>query len=351
MIRERSSSPSVRRCGNLEPMPQFGASALHWLLGTACAVLVACDDSGSPPSDSTTAGTMNAAGSGATAGSSSGGAAGSSGASSAAGAAGTGTGGSGGGGGGGAGGGGSAGGGAGGASNGGSGNCNGALFCDDFESYSAMPGAPWTIKKNAQGTVVIDGAQHKSGTKAVKFSLSGAAAYQQAYIGVESPFPIAGNAFYGRMMIYIAAAPNDGVHWTMIQGEGPEAAHSIERAQVRYGGQQMERLMANYDSSGPKSDCWKHSQTKMPEGQWACMEWYFDGATNTQKFWLDETAIEDLTVTGQGEGCVSDETGGKWYFPSFQRLYVGWESYQTDDPREVWIDDVAIGTSQIGCPQ
>ena len=79
----------------------------------------------------------------------------------------------------------------------------------------------------------------------------------------------------------------------------------------------------------------------MPEGKWACMEWYFDGATNTQKFWLDGKAIDDLTVVGQGQGCVSDGTAGKWYFPSFEHLSVGWESYQTDDPREVWIDDVA----------
>lgn len=216
-----------------------------------------------------------------------------------------------------------------------------------------MPGAPWTVDKNAQGSVVIDGAQHKSGSKAVKIALSGAADYQRAYIGVEAPFPIAGNAFYGRMMIFTPAAPNDGVHWTMIQAEGPVVTPKIDRAMVRYGGQHAQSLMANYDTAGtdaPKSDCWRHSQTKMPEGTWACMEWYFDGATNTQKFWLDNTAIEDLTVVGQGDGCAAAGTGDKWLFPTFERLLVGFESYQPDSPREVWIDDVAIGTSQIGCP-
>ena len=110
-------------------------------------------------------------------------------------------------------------------------------------------------------------------------------------------------------------------------------------------------LMANYDSGGLKSDCWQHSQTKMPEAKWVCMEWYFDGPNNTQKFWLDGTAITDLTVTGQGQGCISHETGDKWVFPTFSRLYLGFESYQQDDPREVWIDDVAIGATQIGCPK
>ncbi len=75
------------------------------------------------------------------------------------------------------------------------------------------------------------------------------------------------------------------------------------------------------------------------------------GRTNTQKFWLDGKAIDDLTVAGQGQGCVNHGTEDRWLFPSFEHLYVGWESYQTDDAREVWIDDVAIGTTQIGCPQ
>ena len=61
--------------------------------------------------------------------------------------------------------------------------------------------------------------------------------------------------------------------------------------------------------------------------------------------------IEDLTVSGQGQGCISDETNGTWYFPQdFSKAYVGWESYQKDDPREVWIDDVALSTQPIACP-
>jgi len=223
------------------------------------------------------------------------------------------------------------------------------LICDDFESYTGKPTAPWTINVN-QGAVVIDTAQHRSGTKSVKFTTTGAAAYQQAFISVVKPFPVANNAFYGRMMIYATKAANDGVHWTMIEGSGA-ASGGITLAKVRYGGQHQQGLMANYDSSGKASDCWQHSQTKMPEAKWACMEWYFEGATNTQKFWLDGQAITDLTVVGQGQGCVSQGTEGKWIFPTFDRLSLGWESYQTDDPREVWIDDVAVGTTQIGCPQ
>ena len=229
--------------------------------------------------------------------------------------------------------------------------CAGTLICDDFESYTSKPGAPWTVSTN-QGTVAIDTARHRTGKQAVKFSTTGANAYQRAFIGLEgAPFPVANNAFYGRMMIYATSAANDGVHWTMIQAEGPVAAQGITNATVRYGGQQMKSLMANYDSTGKKSDCWQHSATKMPEGTWACMQWYFDGKTNTQKFWLNGTAIDDLTTTGEGQGCIAHETNDTWYFPQdFKKAYVGWESYQTDDAREVWIDDVALSSQPIACP-
>ncbi|HYQ00836.1 MAG TPA: hypothetical protein VER96_19335, partial [Polyangiaceae bacterium] len=165
--------------------------------------------------------------------------------------------------------------------------CAGALICDDFESYTGTPKAPWTVSTN-NGSVAIDTTKFRSGKQSVKFSTTGANTYQRAFIGLEGA-PISGcatpdkcianNAFYGRMMIYATSAANDGVHWTMIQGEGPVAAQGLTNAQVRYGGQQMKSLMANYDSTGKKSDCWQHSATKMPEGQWACMQWYFDGKT------------------------------------------------------------------------
>ncbi len=321
-----------------------------WLLAWPIALLAACSDDPTPSQGGASAGANGVAGSSNfTAGASAGGASGTSaGGASAAGAA-------------------SGGGGLGGASIGGAptgtggsplagaaGNadgCAGALICEDFERYTGKPAAPWIVSTN-QGSVAIDTERHRSGKQSVKFSTTGVNTYQRAFIGIEgAPFPLADNAFYGRMMIYATKAANDGVHWTMIQAEGPVAAQGISNATVRYGGQQMKSLMANYDSTGKKSDCWQHSTTKMPEGQWACMQWYFDGKTNTQKFWLNGAAIDDLTTTGKGQGCIDHDTNDMWYFPqSFSKAYVGWESYQKDDPRDVWIDDVALSTQPVPCP-
>ena len=255
-------------------------------------------------------------------------------------------------------------GGAGGAGAGGSGGdsaCATALFCDDFESYSEgqPPSGKWTAQTNT-AAIAIDTAEHHSGSQAVRFTTPGTAAFQSAFIVLGSVFPVAGNAFYGRMMFLLEAAPTASVHWTMIQGSGVVPGQSYH-AQYRYGGQLPiaagSQLMANYDTpdsysgTGPSSDCWFHANgIVVPVAVWSCVEWQFDGAANTMRLWLDGQPIDSLTVPGVGQGCVHQPSSYPWTAPTFDRLSLGWESYQTDDARTFWIDDVVVSTTRIGCP-
>jgi hypothetical protein len=239
--------------------------------------------------------------------------------------------------------------------------CATALFCDDFESYAEgrPPAGQWTAQTNT-ATIAVDTGEHHSGTKAVRFTTPGTAAFQSAFIALTSVFPVTGNMFYGRMMFFLEAAPTTSVHWTMIQGSGVVPGQSYH-AQYRYGGQLPiaagSQLMANYDTpdsysgTGPSSDCWNHANgTVVPVGVWSCVEWQFDGGTNTMRLWLDRDPIDSLTVAGVGQGCVHQPTSYSWTAPTFDRLSLGWESYQTDDPRTFWIDDVVVSTTKIGCP-
>src|SRR5882672_2071408 len=162
-------------------------------------------------------------------------------------------------------------------------------------------------------------------------------------------FPVPGNGFFGRMMMYATQAPADVVHWTIVQGEGPVPGKNITNAVYRYGGQYNLRFMANYDSGPAKSDCWHHSKTTIPLNKWACVEWQFDGPTNTLRFWLDGQAITDLTVVGKGDGCIAHDTMDNWYAPTFSALRLGWEHYQLG-PGELWIDDVVVDGKRVGCP-
>jgi hypothetical protein len=240
--------------------------------------------------------------------------------------------------------------------------CAGALFCDDFESYGAgqPPAGKWSSATQS-GTVTVTGDQHRSGAKAIKFTTPGTATYQSALVRLGAGvFPVAGNAYYGRMMFRLASAPTNDVHWTIIQGSGLVPGQSY-RAQYRYGGQHPlaagNQLMANYETPdsyggvGPASDCWFHSdKTVVPVGVWSCVEWQFDGPANTMRLWVDGAPIDSLTVSGVGQGCVNQPASYPWTAPLFDRLDLGWESYQVDTPRTFWIDDVVVSTTRIGCP-
>jgi hypothetical protein len=246
--------------------------------------------------------------------------------------------------------------------------CAGALFCDDFEAHESgkAPGAEWTARVSA-GAVSVDGTQHHSGAKAVKFTTEGKAGTKTAFIRLKSDgvFPAPGNAFYGRMMYFLEAAPTAAVHWTILQATGTVPGQNY-RAQYRYGGQHPvmqesmfvgSQLMANYETpdsysgTGPSTDCWQHAnQTVLPVGKWTCVEWQFDGPKNQLRFWLDAQPVESLSVNGTGQGCVGQAESYVWTAPDFAELEIGWESYQEDGARTAYIDDLVISSEPIGCP-
>jgi len=249
--------------------------------------------------------------------------------------------------------------------------CATAMFCDDFEKYAAgaPPTTPWRASTNL-GAVAVDTTQSRSGAKSVKLTTQARTSdgIKTAFIELtgSAVFPISGNVFYGRMMFRLEAAPATSVHWTFIQGAGVVPGGGYH-ALYRYGGQLPvmqgttfvgSQLMANYDTpdsySGtpPASDCWQHaSRVVVPVGRWACAEWKFDGATNQMSFSLDGASIPSLNMTGVGQGCVHPSDGPfTWTAPVFDRLSLGWESYQTDGVRTIYLDDVVVSRTPIGCP-
>jgi hypothetical protein len=226
----------------------------------------------------------------------------------------------------------------------------------------------WAASNPNNGTVAVDTGRAKSGKNAVKVSADAVAGYRSVMISLsdQSVLPVAGNVLYGRMMFYLESAPSGTVHWTFIDASGPVPGQNYH-AIYRYGGQLPitqngsfagSQLMANYETPdsyqsppiGPGSDCWLHSNQKLvPVGAWSCAEWEFDGPNNTMRFWLNGTELTDLAMTGTGQGCVNQPATFPWDAPSFERVDLGWESYQMDGARVIWIDDVALGTQRLGC--
>ncbi len=248
--------------------------------------------------------------------------------------------------------------------------CETAAFCDDFEAFVAgtKPGAPWAANE-ISGAITVDEAKAFSGKRSVKFTTTGAASYQSVLLAHPGVAELRGasNIVYGRMMFWLDAAPMGDVHWTFIAGEGLVPGQTY-RATYRYGGQHPildgstfvgSQLMANYETPdshatppvGPASDCWHHADKHVvPAGRWTCVSWAFDSAQDEMQFWLDGSELPDLHVVKTGQGCVSQPADYAWKAPAVSKILVGWESYQTDEPRAIWIDDVVIDTKPISCP-
>jgi hypothetical protein len=241
-----------------------------------------------------------------------------------------------------------------------------ALFCDDFEAYAdgAAPEGNWQTRARA-GTVAVDRTRHHSGSHSVRTATDAGSGTKTAFLQLGSPvLPLPQNSMFGRFYMYLESAPETSVHFTLVQATGTVPGQDY-RAQYRYGGQLPvtdstgfvgSQWLANYDTpdfysnKGPGSDCWHHAKSRVvPTGKWACIEWQFDGPSSTLRLWQDGEAAEDLTVVETGDGCVNAPNQSPWTAPTFDTLELGFESYQTDDARVLYVDDVAVSDQKIGC--
>ena len=118
--------------------------------------------------------------------------------------------------------------------------------------------------------------------------------------------------------------------------------------QVKYGAMDHKHFLANYWEDPSQSDCWKSPGLVLPEGRWACLEWFYDGAHDEARLWLDGVESTGVHVTGTGDGCVN-KANRAWHFPAFDHLEVGWQNYQPWTGQTMWLDDFAMGPARLGC--
>jgi hypothetical protein len=234
--------------------------------------------------------------------------------------------------------------------------CASRLVCDSFEedAVGKAPAAPWKAETANGGTVAVSDARAFSGKNSVVVTTK-PTQYQRAVLALAGGAlftapSTAKDVLYGRMMVWLETPAADGVHWTMLAGQGDVKGHAGVRASVRYGGQHMGKLMANYDTSNASTDCWQHSATVMPIGKWTCFAWKLAGPTNDMQLSMDGVEIGDLHVGTKGQGCIGHDFSDAWLAPTFDRAEIGWESYQTDVGHTMYIDDVVLDDAPVACP-
>ena len=229
--------------------------------------------------------------------------------------------------------------------------CAGRAICDSFESGApgAAPGAPWKLTGNT-GTAAISTTRAFRGAHSLKLTTT-AATYQRAMLTATGAplFPLAQNIVYGRMMVFLENAAGHDTHWNMISAGGPVPGHAGVRGSYNYGGQ-LDTYLANYDTSGASTDCYKHSAKGMPIGKWVCFAWTFDGTKNDLQLGTNGGDIADMHVTNKGEGCIGHDFADVWIAPAFASASMGWESVQNDPGHTMYLDDVILDTKPIACP-
>ncbi|HXI57682.1 MAG TPA: hypothetical protein VNO55_16570 [Polyangia bacterium] len=231
----------------------------------------------------------------------------------------------------------------------------GALVCEDFEKYAAggdVTAGGWSVMQTS-ATVQVDTTKPFAGGKGLHLTAPGGGAKTAALLVRQGAplFPIAGNSFYGRMMVWITDAPA-GVHFNNVIASG-NLPNSTRIAKYGFGALAAKTTAAytvrNDPAGPPVVDCYFGGGPAVPTRQWVCVEWRFDGAGNEMHYWYDGKPVSDV-VKNAGV-CVAG-SAPVWTAPTFADIQLGWFQNQASTiPLEMWMDDIVIhDTQRVGCP-
>jgi hypothetical protein len=230
----------------------------------------------------------------------------------------------------------------------------GLLLCDGFES-GTLDSSLWKTKFTAP---TFDAQRAARGNKSLHFSTSATGA---SGIETSAIFPAAKDTYYGRIFIYFDALPSSPqwAHWTVV-GANPTQASTL-KGEIRVGGQfdgKLERFGVGTD--GGATGDWTTLDDDpagkpgpVPEKRWTCLEWMHDALHDETRLYIDGVEHPSLHTTADMHG---GSASAQYALPDFGSVWVGFWNYdqgKTVVPSkfDVWIDEVALDDTRIGCTQ
>jgi hypothetical protein len=226
------------------------------------------------------------------------------------------------------------------------------IVCEDFEA-TAEGSVPtgWT----KQGEIAVAPDQAKSGTKSLKISPTekgprriarsaselGAAHWGRLFYRVQLPVPVvnpsknSGNTVIHSTLVGLSAArPLGGTAEYRVLDtimNQTKKHNFIYNVQIQGGSEFGHETAYTYDY----------------KDTWTCAEWHVDNTAKSYTLYIDEMDVAGVKVVGDKSVTGSKDAE----LPaSFMQMNIGWYNYQAGDGGfTVWIDDIAMNSTRVGC--
>ena len=206
----------------------------------------------------------------------------------------------------------------------------GVQLCETFEN--GLDAMLWTTTRTGDATVTVDEIHAARGTKALHVKTASGSGH--AYITERKTFPAVSNTLYARMFIWFDDDITTPGHFSLAEGAG-----TGNGALVRFGGQFREFGVGS--DGGGSGDWTDHDNVIVASKKWLCIEFQYQGTTNMFHVWTDDVARTALDSGANRHGA--------FVMPQFTSLWFGWWMYNTIEPQDLWIDEIAIDSKPIGC--
>jgi endoglucanase len=155
------------------------------------------------------------------------------------------------------------------------------------------------------------------------------------------------------MWAWVTAFPTqpDYAHFTLVEASGTGNGSLVRPLGGQYipGKANGVPLWGVGSDGGPTGD-WTNWKETAPTsaGRWTCLEWQMQGSDNSVNVWIDGIAKPELSVSTKNHGGANVD----FVFPAINQIKLGWQLYQggsTPNNFDIWLDDVALHTSRVGC--
>jgi hypothetical protein len=223
-------------------------------------------------------------------------------------------------------------------------DCSSGVRCDGFEGTQANWAATYPDCSGA-GKASFDTTVTHSGSTSLR--VDGAAGYcNHVFMRNTALLPAGASTIFVRYWVrHTTALP--AAHTTAV------ALRDVNdgNRDLRFGGQNgaLQWNRASDDATLPEqSPAGVALSAPLPTGTWNCVEFTINQSAGTMQTWLNGTSVPGLVADGVPTHDIDGQWLNKTWRPALADLRLGWESYG-EGADTLWYDDVAVGTSRLGC--